>query len=148
MGKKKNRKSKIKLVDFENISLREQRLEWFEARFEALLSRWRKILGLRDWFIGVDFIDNIDGDPQIQAKACVDTDLGHEALIVIQDASAFESFEEREKIVVHELTHVVMAEMTEYARHCMKKKQYKYWERLMETAVADLTRALQRAREE
>lgn len=114
----------------------------WDEHFEALAQTWRRRLHLVHWEINWTMADVVGDDPNHEAQVSVRTQLGHEAEITIAERIADRDVEAREEILVHELVHIILDELSVYALTYMEDEQHCYFERLMEIAVSDVTHVL------
>lgn len=74
-----------------------------EAKFEALLKKWQKRLGLERWRVTVDFSTPLtDDNMQISRSKIYD-----DATITVNDTWKTWGIEKVEQLIVHELLHLV-----------------------------------------
>jgi hypothetical protein len=118
-----------------------RKLTWNEL-FDEVALRWKGQLNLRDWEISWS-MDDLAGDhPDNEAHCIVRTELGHEAEIIIADRIAEYEPDQREKLIVHELVHIILDEMCSFVFQYLPEEHHTYFRRQVEIAVSDLTNVL------
>lgn len=109
---------------------------------DAMFDIWVRRLGLGHWQIVCDTAPVIDDHPDAWAVCHVRKPEGHLANITLTDRALGADEEERETIIIHELLHIPLDEIVQYAEQHMPREAHAWLGRLVETYVADMTQQL------
>jgi predicted CopG family antitoxin len=114
----------------------------FEERIKPYWDVWIERLMLGHWKITGDVASVIDGHTDAEAVCRVFKEQGHRATIIITDDVYERDEAERESDVIHELLHIPLDELAQFAERHIPANERDWFTRLIETFVADMTRCL------
>lgn len=114
------------------------RRQQFEEKLAAHLNTWTERLNLSHWEIGCD-MDELD---KALAQCEVNKRHGHKATVTFTESLLFLDDKTRETIIIHELLHIPLDDMAQFAERGMSDEDKEWFARLLETYTADLSKAL------
>ena len=122
------------------------RSEFYQAllneKFQSFCDKWQRLLILENWEITYELTNIVNGDVDIKARCQVHRELGHLATITFAERCSYDSDREREELVIHELTHIVLDELGQFVLEYMPVEHHNYFVRLVDVATSDLSRSL------
>jgi len=125
------------------MNLDEWRDQVFQEKVKPLVKKWHQRLGLDNWDIQLRIQRVIKDDAEIEAHCNVWTEGGHVVFITLTDETVDDP-KKLESHIVHELLHVILDELAQFAYHNMPEDHHAWYTRLIETAVSDLVRVFLR----
>lgn len=111
-----------------------------------ILDKWMPRLGLDNWTVTIhlDYAIVMPGGDEINATVSVNESDGFSANIHISRWMLDQEPEEQERVLLHELVHLLLWDMSEYAVRSLDEERQEWFRRETEQAVGHLTRVLTR----